>query len=157
VAADTSTGAAYASRNYQIAPAAAWSRLLEVQGFGQQYVDAHGTTQGTIAIKASQLTRRITFSVPKSSVGGQIGSGWGFTVVLTGQDGFSPDQARGFAATPQPFLFGVCAPGGTSPICSVDPATVPKAMDILTPPGVSQSAELDPTRGPVILQDVTIP
>ena len=28
-------------------------------------------------------------------------SGWGFTVVLTGQDGFSPDQARGFQPTPQ--------------------------------------------------------
>ena len=42
-------------------------------------------------------------------------SGWVFTVALTGQDGFSPDQARTFAATPQPFNFGVCASGGTSP------------------------------------------
>ena len=54
-------------------------------------------------------------------------SGWMFTVVLTGQDGFSPDQARGFAPTPQPFLFGLCAPGGASPICAADPATAPKS------------------------------
>ena len=41
--------------------------------------------------------------------------GWKFAVVLHGQDGFSPDQARGFAPTPQHFQFGVCAPGGTRP------------------------------------------
>ena len=29
-----------ASRNFQIAPADAWSRLIQVQGFGQRYVDA---------------------------------------------------------------------------------------------------------------------
>jgi carbohydrate-binding DOMON domain-containing protein len=73
------------------------------------------------------------------------GVGWGFSVVLTGQDGFSADQARGFAATAQPFLFGVCAPGGTAPVCSADPATVPKAVDVITPAGVSQATELDPT------------
>ena len=156
--ADTSTNAAYASRNYQIAPAAAWSRLLEVQGFGQKYVDAHGTTQGTIAIKASRVTGRITFSVPKSSMGGQIGSGWGFTVVLTGQDGFSPDQARSFQSTPQPYNFGVCATAGGDPHCTVDPNTVPKAMDVLAPADVSQSNELDYTlHTPVVLQDITIP
>ena len=75
-------------------------------------------------------------------------------MALTGQDGFSPDQARDFASTPQPFLFGVCAPGGTSPICSVDPGTVPKVMDTVTPPGVSQDTELDPTLGPVVLHGV---
>jgi glucoamylase len=155
-AGNTSTAASFPSRNYAIAAGSAWSRLIEVQGFGQRYIDAHGTTLGTVNISANAISRFITFSVPMSSLG-TPGSGWGFTVVLTGQDGFSSDQARGFAATPQQFLFGVCAPGGTSPICSVDPATVPKAMDILTPPGVSQSVELDPTRGPVILQDVTIP
>jgi glucoamylase len=80
-----------------------------------------------------------------------------FTVTLTGQDGFSPDQARGFAPTPQPFLFGVCAPGGTQPICSVDPATVPKIIDTIPPPGVSQGTELDPTVGPVAIQGVKIP
>jgi len=155
--ADTSTAASFTQRNYTIAQSAAWSRLIEVQGFGQRYIDAHGTTLGTVAISASAISRYITFSVPTSSLGGQPGSGWGFTVTLTGQDGFSPDQARGFAPTPQPFLFGVCAPGGTEPICSVDPATVPKVMDTITPAGVSQSNELDPTRGPVVLRDVVIP
>ena len=38
----------------------------------------------------------------------------GFSVVLTGQDGFSSDQARGFQPTAQEFQFGVCAPGGTA-------------------------------------------
>ena len=155
---NTSTAASFPQRNYTIATNAAWSRLLEVQGFGQRYIDAHGTTLGTINISANAISRYITFSVPTSSLGAQPpGLGWGFTVVLTGQDGFSPDQARGFAATPQPFLFGVCAPGGTAPQCSVDPSTVPKAIDVITPPGVSQSSELDNTLGPVILQDVVIP
>jgi glucoamylase len=39
----------------------------------------------------------------------------------------------------------------------VDPATVPKAMDVVTPSGVSQATELDPTRGPVVIQPVTVP
>ena len=78
-------------------------------------------------------------------------------MVLTGQDGFSPDQARGFTATPDLFTFGVCAPGGTAPICSVNPNTVPKAMDVITPSGVSQSSELDPTLGPVAIQPVIVP
>ena len=41
-AATTSTAAANASRNFQIAPADAWSRLIQVQGFGQRYQDASG-------------------------------------------------------------------------------------------------------------------
>jgi glucoamylase len=80
-----------------------------------------------------------------------------FTVVLHGQDGFSGDQARGFAPTPQDFLFGVCAPGASAPICAADPATVPKVMDTITPGGVSQSTELDPTAGPVALHGVAVP
>jgi carbohydrate-binding DOMON domain-containing protein len=76
--------------------------------------------------------------------------------VLTGQDGFSPDQARSFASTPQQYQFGVCATVSNDPHCTVNPNTVPKAMDILTPPGVLQSKELDYTLGPVVLQDVTI-
>ncbi len=144
-------------RNYMIAPSAAWSRLIEVQGFGQRYIDAHGTTLGTVAISANAISRFITFSVPTSSLGGTPGSGWGFSVVLTGQDGFSPDQARGFAPTPQDFQFGVCATVSTNSHCTVDPNTVPKAMDILTPPGVLQSTELDYTLAPVVIQDVTIP
>jgi glucoamylase len=79
-----------------------------------------------------------------------------FTVALTGQDGFSPDQARAFSATPQPFEFGVCAPGAVSPICAVDPATVPKVMDTIPPAGVDQATELNPLNGPVALQGVTV-
>ena len=103
-----------------------------------------------MSIGADDTQHTISFSVPTATLG-QIGPGWAVTVTLTGQDGFSPDQARGFAPTPQPFQFGVCAPGGTSAICSFDPNGVPKVMDTLTPPGVSQATELDPTLGPVVL------
>jgi glucoamylase len=44
-----------------------------------------------------------------------------------------------------------------SPICSVDPSTVPKVMDTIPPAGVLQSTELDPTLGPVVLHGVTVP
>jgi glucoamylase len=154
---DTSTAASFPQRNYQIAAAGAWNRLIEVQGFGQRYVDAHGTNLGAVAIRANQISRYITFSVPASSLG-HPGSGWGFTVVLTGQDGFSPDQARSFSSTPQPFQFGVCAAPSADPHCTVDPNTVPKAMDVLTPPAVVQSNELDyKLHSPVVISDVTIP
>src|SRR6185437_4914503 len=48
------------------------------------------------------------------------------------------NQATGFAPTPQPFQFGLCAPGGTSPICGIDPNTAPKVMDTVVPSGVTQ-------------------
>jgi glucan 1,4-alpha-glucosidase len=156
----TSTEAANGTtvnRNFSIAPAFAWSRLLQVQGFGQRYIDAGKNTVGTIAISANEISRFITFRVSKSSLGGTPASGWSFTVVLTGQDGFSNDQARGFTATPGEFSFGVCAPGGVSPICGVDPATVPKAVDVIPPPGVDQATELNPLLGPVVLQGVVMP
>jgi glucoamylase len=156
-ASTTSTAASFPQRNYTIASGSAWSRLLEVQGFGQRYIDASGTTLGTISISANQISRYITFSVPTTSLGGTPGSGWGFTVVLTGQDGFSSDQARSFASTPQSYQFGVCASASSDPHCTVDPNTVPKAMDVLVPNGVNQSTELDYTLGPVVIQDVTVP
>jgi carbohydrate-binding DOMON domain-containing protein len=156
-AGDTSTAASFPQRNYQIAGAAAWNRLIEVQGFGQRYIDAHGTTLGTVSIRANQISRYITFSVPASSLG-HPGSGWGFSVVLTGQDGFSSDQARGFSSTPGQYSFGVCAAPSADPHCTVNPGTVPKAMDVLTPPGVQQSNELDYTvHSPVTITDVVIP
>jgi carbohydrate-binding DOMON domain-containing protein len=155
---DTSTAAAFPQRQYAIAANAAWSRLVEVQGFGQQYKDAHNNTVGTISIGANEISHFVTFSVPTSSLGGTPGSGWAFTVVLTGQDGFSPDQARSFAPTPQLFQFGVCATASGDPHCTVDPNTVPKAVDVLTPGGVQQSDELDYTlHNPVTLQAVAIP
>jgi len=157
VPADTSTAASFPERNYTIAAGSAWNRLIEVQGFGQRYIDAHGTTLGTASISANAISRFITFSVPKASLGTPT-AGWAFTVVLTGQDGFSSDQARAFAATPQLFNFGVCAAPSADPHCTASPSTVPKAMDVLTPPGVLQSDELDYTiHSPVTLQGVTIP
>jgi glucoamylase len=153
----TSTQAAFASRNYTIAPAGAWSQRVEVQGFASpKWVNAADNTVGTASALAVQADRTITVALPEAQFGTPA-SGWGFSVVLTGQDGFSSDQARGFAPTPQPFLFGVCAPGGNAPICSVNPGTVPKAVDVITPPGVSQAAELNPTLGPVAIQPVTVP
>ena len=153
----TSTQAAFASRNYAVAPAGAWSERVEVQGFASPvWVDASGHPAGTPFVLASQSDRTITIALPEAQFG-TPGTGWGFSVVLTGQDGFSPDQARGFAPTAQSFLFGVCAPGGTAAICSVDPSTVPKAVDVITPSGVSQATELDPTLGPVAIQPVPVP
>jgi glucoamylase len=156
-ASPTSTQAAYASRNYTIAPSGAWSQRVEVQGFASPvWVNASGGTVGTPFVVANGGDQTITVALPEAQFGTPA-SGWGFSVVLTGQDGFSPDQARAFTATPGAFTFGVCAPGGTEPICSVDPSTVPKAMDVITPPGVSQETELNPTLGPVMIQPVTVP
>ncbi len=87
-----------------------------------------------MTISGNDVSRYITFSVTKASLG-TPGPGWGFTVVLTGQDGFSSDQARGFQTMPQDFQFGVCATASSDPHCTVDPGTVPKAMDTLTAPG----------------------
>jgi len=155
-AAPTSTAAAHPLRNFSIAPSFAWSRLIQVQGFGQRFVDAGGSTLGTATISANPISRFITFSVPKASLG-TPGPGWSFTVVLTGQDGFSPDQARGFAPTPQDFQFGVCAAASADPHCTFDPGLVPKAVDVITGPGVDQSMMLDYTLGPVVLTGIALP
>jgi glucoamylase len=156
-ASSTSTQAAFASRNYTIAPAGAWSQRVEVQGFASPvWVNAGGTSVGAASALAEQSDQTITVALPEAQFGTPA-SGWGFSVVLTGQDGFSSDQARAFTATPGAFSFGVCAPGGTQPVCSADPATVPKAVDVITPSGVSQATELDPTLGPVVIQPVVVP
>jgi glucoamylase len=153
----TSTQAAFTSRNYTIAPSGAWSQRVEVQGFAAPvWVNAGGTTVGAPFVLPVQSDNTITIALPEAQFGTPA-SGWGFSVVLTGQDGFSSDQARAFTATPGPFTFGVCAAGNNAPICSVDPNTVPKAMDVITPPGVSQATELNPTLGPVVIQPVTVP
>jgi C-terminal binding-module, SLH-like, of glucodextranase/PEP-CTERM motif len=154
--ADTSTAASFPQRNYSIATSDAWSRLLEVQGFGQRYIDAHGNTLGAITISANAVTDTILFTVPAATLG-HPGPGWSAVVTLTGQDGFSADLARGFAATPQPFLFGVCAAASADPHCTVDPATVPRIMDTITPSGILQGTELDYTLGRVVLRGVPFP
>jgi glucoamylase len=33
---------------------------------------------------------------------------------------------------------------------------VPRATDVLTPPGIDQTTELDPTRGPVTLHGIPV-
>ena len=108
-------------------------------------------------ISANAISRYITFSVAKSALGGTPGSGWTFTLTLTGQDGFSSDQARAFTPTPGDYSFGVCAAPSTDPKCTFDPTAVPKVMDTIPPTGTEQSAELDYTAGPVVLQGFTLP
>ncbi|MFL6129991.1 MAG: glucodextranase DOMON-like domain-containing protein [Mycobacteriales bacterium] len=156
-AASTSTAAAFPNRNYTITADSAWSRRIEVQGFADPvFVDPAGQPVGSASVLASQVSGYITIVVPTAALG-PVGSGWRFAVVLHGQDGFAPGQARGFQPTPQDFQFGVCAPGGTSPICAVDPATVPKAMDVITPAGIDQAAELNPLDPPVEIAGVPVP
>lgn len=157
-ASSTSSATSYPQRNYTIGAAGAWSRLLEVQGFGQRFIDNTGATAGTITISANQISRYITFSVAKTALGGTPASGWGFTVTLAGQDGFSADQARAFTSTPGGYSFGVCAVASSDPHCTVDPNSVPKVMDTLTPAGTLQSNELDYVlHNPVVLQPMLMP
>ena len=156
-AASFSTAAAFPSRNYGIAASDAWSERVEAQGFAPVvWDDASGASLGSAQFVVDQPSKTATIVLPRTAFG-DVASGWVFTATLTGQDGFSSDQARAFTATPQGFSFGVCAPGGTSPICAVDPSTVPKIMDTIPPPGVPQDTELDPTGGSVVIQGVTVP
>jgi glucoamylase len=152
-----STAAAYPQLNYSMTPADAWSERIEAQGFAPPiWVNASGTALGSVQQVVDDTSGTITLIVPQS-VFGTVGSGWDFTVALTGQNGFNSYQARDFTANPGAFTFGVCASGGTSPICSVSPSAVPYVMDTITPPSVSQATELDPTLGPVALTGVTVP
>jgi glucoamylase len=152
-----STAPPFASRNWAIADNSAWSSRIEVQGFASPvFVNAAGQSLGSVSVTASQTSRYITMIVPLSALG-TPSSTWVFTAVLHGQDGFSPDQARGFAPTPQLFLFGLCANASVvSPICGIGPGSAPKAIDVITPAGVSQATELDPTLGPVQIAGVPV-
>jgi glucoamylase len=152
-----STAAPFPSRNFTVAADSAWSRLIEVQGFRDPtFVDAGGTPLGTATVTASSASKAITIAVPTAALG-RPGSGWVFTVVLHGQDGFSGDQARGFAQPAQPFAFGLCRDGVSSPICAIDPGTAPKVVDTIPPAGTSQATELDPTLGPVTVRGIAVP
>ncbi len=174
-----STGAAGAW-NYSIAPADAWNQLIEVDGFGtDDWVTPGSATAGlsgspsvgTPQVSVAQLAPAasgetpglVTITVPTSLLG-TPGSGWTFTVTLTGQDGFGNDDARTFTATPGAYTFGVCpaaVAGGASPpaVCAVSPAAVPIVMDTIPPATVNVQTELDPTANPsgVTLQGVTVP
>ena len=152
----TSTGAAYSQMNYSIAPADAWSQRLEAQGFAPVvWQDASGNAVGTAQFIVDQPSGTATLVVPNAQFG-TVGSGWTFTVALTGQGSGNP-PIRHFAPTPQSYSFGVCASGNSAPICSYDPNKVPAVMDTITPSGVSQSTELNPLNGSVVLQGVTVP
>ncbi|MFI6027148.1 glucodextranase DOMON-like domain-containing protein [Amycolatopsis magusensis] len=150
------TTAPFPSRNYSVAGEDAWSRRIEVQGFADpSFVDAAGVPLGAASVQASQASRTITVSVPKSAFG-TPGPGWKFAVVLSGQDGNSPDQARPFTSAAGPYTFGLCAAGASGPVCAADPAAAPKVMDTLTPAGVEQEVLLDFTRGPVEVRGVPL-
>ncbi len=75
-------------------------------------------------------------------------------MALTGQGADQPPD-RAFTQPAQGFTFGVCRSDVSSPICALDPNTVPKVMDTIPPAGVDQATELDPTRGAVQLQGVS--
>ncbi len=155
----TSTAPPFPSRNYAIADNSAWSRRIEVQGFASPvFVDAAGQSLGT-------------------------GVGPGQSGVSVHHDDRAPRRARhartrvevhGRAARPgrvQPRpgprvpadapavpVRAVRIPAGVvSPICGIDPGTAPKAIDMITPAGVDQSVELDPTQGPVRIEGVAVP
>ena len=155
--ASTSTASAIPQENYTIAPGDAWSERVEAQGFAPvQWVNAANASLGSAQLVADPPSDTATIVLPRAAFG-TVGPGWTFTVALTGQDGTNSTGLRAFAPTPQDFAFGVCAPGGMSPICSVDPNTVPKVMDTIPPAGVDQATELNPLNGPVVLQGVSVP
>jgi glucoamylase len=153
----TSTAAAYPSvMNYSIAPADAWSERLEAQGFAPvAWVDPSGNSLGSAQLIVDQPSGTATLVMPRSAFG-SVGPGWVLTVALTGQGAGNP-PVRNFTPTAQQYSFGVCPSGDMAPICSVNPSTVPTVMDTITPAGVNQATELDPTRGPVVLQGVGVP
>jgi len=129
-------------------------------GFDETRVfDATGAQIGTANAQASPLTGFITIVVPTALLGGTPASGWTFTVVLHGQDGYGQDGARTFAETPQGYQFGRCATAGDpDPRCAVPLDRLPKAMDVLVlvPAGATQAEILDPTHS-VVLRGVPIP
>ena len=159
-AASFSTAGAYPQLNYGIASSSAWSERLEAQGFASPlFVGPSGTSAGSAQFVVDSTGNTATLVAPISEFG-TVGSGWVFTLALTGQNGFNSYQARDFTATPGDYTFGVCpANDTTDAICNLDPNTVPKVMDTITPPGVEQKTELDPTLNPngVQLQGVAVP
>jgi C-terminal binding-module, SLH-like, of glucodextranase/Glycosyl hydrolases family 15 len=155
-AASTSTASAYPQLNYAMASNSAWSERLEAQGFASPIWVKAGSAMspGNPQFVVDEPSKTATLIVPQSAFG-TVGAGWVFTVALTGQNGFNSYQARDFSPTPQPYNFGVCAAGNPSPICSFGADKVPKVMDTVTPSGVSQATELNPTLGPVQMHGVS--
>ena len=155
-----STDAAYTGTapntglNYSIASNSAWSERLEAQGFASPiWVNASGTSLGNPQFVVDDPSGTATLILPQSTFG-TVTSGWVFTVALTGQDGFNANQARNFTQPAGAFTFGVCPANDNASICTFNPNNVPNVIDTITPPGVSQDTELDPTLGAVELQGV---
>ena len=116
-------------------------------------MDAAGTSLGNPQFVVDDPSGTATLIVPQSTFG-TVASAWVFTVALTGQNGFNSYQARDFTQPAGAYTFGVCPVGDTAPNCTYPPSEVPYVMDTITPPGVSQANELNPTLGPVELQGV---
>ena len=144
-----------------------------MDGFGRaQWNTALGSAAGSIqGVSGNPASGQITITVPTAQLG-PVGSGWTFTVALTGQDGFGTDDARAFTATPGSFTFGVCsaAEAGQNPepqACQVSPSIEPEVMDTVPPSGVPPGSELNVLASPgnttttlatpVQLQGVTVP
>jgi glucoamylase len=155
-----STDAAYTGTapntglNYSIASNSAWSERLEAQGFASPiWVNASGTSLGNPQFVVDDPSGTATLILPQSTFG-TVTTGWVFTVALTGQDGFNANEARNFTQPAGAFTFGVCPANDDAKICAFNPNNVPNVIDTITPPGVSQDTELDPTLGAVELQGV---
>ncbi len=88
----TSTAASFPQRNYRIAADSAWNRLIEVQGFGQRFIDAAGATVGSVDISASAITRYITFRVSKAALGGRRRPGGPSLSSCTARTGSAPTR-----------------------------------------------------------------
>ena len=152
--ASSSTASAYPSAmNYAIAPADAWTERLEAQGFAPPiWQDAGGNSLGSPQFVVDDASGTATLILPQATFG-TVDPSWAFTVALTGQGAGQP-PVRNFTPLPGQYSFGVCSTGESSPICAFDPTKVPAIMDTVTPAGVDQATELDPTRGPVVVQGV---
>ena len=111
-----------------------------------------------MSISGNPISRFITIRVPKDTLG-QPASGWGFTVVLTGQDGFSRRPGARLPADAAGLPVRRLRDG--QPRIRTAPWTrprFPKLMDVITPAGVDQSDEVDYTlHTPVVLSGVVIP
>ena len=155
----TSTAASFPQRNYQIAPAFGLEPADRGAGL-RPALHRRGRQRrsGTVTDHArTQISRFITFSVPKATLGHARRRAGGSPSCSPARTASAPTRRAASPPTPQDFQFGVCAAASADPHCTVDPGTVPKAMDVLTPAGVAQSDELDYTLGPVVIQGVTIP
>ena len=153
----TSTAAAFASRNYTIASSGAWSQRVEVQGFAAPvWVNATGGTVGTPFVLANggrphdhDRAARGAVRHPGLRVGLHGRADWPGRLPARSGSYVCPD-------TPTLPVRGVRSRRELVHL-HVRPGAVPKAMDVITPAGVSQATELDPTLGPVVIQPVTVP